>query len=154
MRRDSAMFRREAECHGDLEFGQSVHLAIEPIKGVGTEAVGPGQSRSEMCHAKAAHPNRGLVQTMIFVMKPLAESEVTRVLPELVQCGLWRAIFPQQPHVEMPVVGGAFSFLVPGRRLPGGGQVVEAVPVDPRRAANQELGGARQAPSLDLFSTE
>src|SRR3954464_5293287 len=107
-----------------------------------------------MRHAETAHPNRGLVQTMIFIMKPLTEPEITRVLPEHVQCCLWRAIFPQQPHVEMPVVGGAFGFLVPGRRLPGGGQVVEAVPVDPRRAADQELGGARQAPSLDLFSTE
>ena len=41
MWRDAPMFRRKAKGDGDVEFGQSIHLAIEPGERVGAEAVGP-----------------------------------------------------------------------------------------------------------------
>ena len=41
MWRDAPMFRREAKGDGDVEFGQCIHLAIEPGERIGAEAVGP-----------------------------------------------------------------------------------------------------------------
>ena len=54
----------------------------------------------------------------------------------------------------MPVIGGALGLAVAGRRLPGARQVVEAVPVDARRLADQKLGRPLQAPDLDLLGAE
>ncbi len=59
---------------------------------------------------------------------------------------LGRAVLAQQAHVEVPVVGGALGLAMARGRRPGARQVVEAVPVDPRHAARQQLGRAHAAP--------
>src|SRR4051812_32503319 len=41
MRGDAAVFRREAEGHGDFEISERFHLAIEPGEGVGAIEIGP-----------------------------------------------------------------------------------------------------------------
>ncbi len=145
------MFRREAEGHGHVEVGQRLHLPVEPAERVGAEAVGPGQARAQVRHAEPLHPGDGVVEAVVVVVEPLAEAEVGRVPAELFQRLLRAAVLVEQAHGEMPVVGGALGLAVARRRLPLLGQVVEAVPVDARRLAFEQLGGAGEAPSLHLL---
>ena len=63
-------------------------------------------------------------------------------------------MFVKEAHREMAVIGRAFRLLVPRRRRPGTRQIVQAVPMNPRRAPDQQLGGTLQAPALHLFGAE
>src|SRR6185312_17562796 len=67
---------------------------------------------------------------------------------------LRRAVLAQQAHVEMAVIGRAFGLAMPRRRWPGTRQVVEAVPMDTRRPADEQLGGARETPFLHFLGAE
>ena len=87
-------------------------------------------------------------------MEPLADAELRRQPGEGFGGGLRRAVLAQDAHVEMPVIGGALGLAVPGRRLPGARQVIEAVPMDPRRLADEKLGRPFQSPDLDLLGAE
>ena len=120
----------------------------------GREAVGPGQPRAHVAHAEPLHPGDRLVEPVVLEMEPLAQPEGGREGAEALQCELRRAVLAQQPHVEVPVIGRAFRLLVARRCLPRARQVVEAVPVDARRAAGEQRGGALEAPRLHLFGAE
>src|SRR4051795_8723522 len=65
VRRDPPMLGCEAKGHRDVKGGKRVHLSIEPVPGVRTEAVGPGQAGSQIANAKPLHPRDGVIQTMI-----------------------------------------------------------------------------------------
>ena len=67
---------------------------------------------------------------------------------------LGRAVLAQEAHGEMAVVGRALRLLVAGGRLPFARQVVELIPVDARRLADQQFGGALQPPVLHLLGPE
>src|SRR5439155_24081950 len=50
MRRDPAVFRREAKRQGDLELFERVHLSIEPSLSVRAEAVRPANTGADVFH--------------------------------------------------------------------------------------------------------
>ena len=52
MGRETPMFGCEAEGDGDVEFGQCIHLSIEPGERVRAEAIGPRQTGAEMSNAE------------------------------------------------------------------------------------------------------
>src|SRR3546814_8901968 len=43
---DAQMFGREAEGDGDVEIAERLHLPVEPVDRIGTEAVGPADRKS------------------------------------------------------------------------------------------------------------
>src|SRR4051812_27634585 len=87
-------------------------------------------------------------------MEPLADSERRRMAGKMRRRDFWRPVFTQQPHMEMAVVRGTLRLLVPRCGGPGARQVVKAVPMDARRAADQEFGGAIEAPGLNLLGAK
>src|SRR5687767_9943246 len=91
---------------------------------------------------------------MIFEMEPLAEAELRRVRGEGIEGWLRRPVLPQQPHVEMAVIGGSLGLAMPRCRSPGARQIAKAVPMDARCAAFEQLGGAIEAPGLYLLGPE
>ena len=117
--KDAAMFGRKAVGDGRLERLQRLHLTVEPALGAGTKAVRPAQPGAHMAYAEIAQPANRVIQAMVFEMKPLADSERGRVLVEVAQRQLRSAVFPQQTHVEMPIVGGPFGFAMTRGRRPG-----------------------------------
>src|SRR3982750_1301725 len=95
----------EAEGHGDVELRESRHLAVEPVEAVGAKAVGPGETGSKVAHAQPPHPFHRFAQSVVFEMKPLAQAQDVRCFGKRLEAELRRAVFAQQTHVEMPVVG-------------------------------------------------
>src|SRR5437773_10920368 len=87
-------------------------------------------------------------------MEPLADAERWRVIGERTSRPFRRAVFPQEPHVEMPVIRGSLRLLVAGRRGPGLWQIEQAVPMDARHAVNQQFGGAVKTEFLHLLGTK
>src|SRR3954463_3858514 len=136
---DPAVFGRKAERQRHLEFREGVHLSIEPLDGVGAEAVGPGEAGSEMLYAEAAHPAHGLLQTVIVEMKPLAQPHHVRILFEGLASDFRRAVLAQQSHVEVPIVGRSLGLPMPSCRFPCRGKVVKAVPMNPWGSSRQQF---------------
>src|SRR5437773_12280969 len=131
------MLRREAEGDRYLEGFEDSHHAVEPRLGIRPEAVGPGKAGAQMPDAEPLQPQGRVIETVVLEMKPLADAEPRRVIGEMPRRPLRRAVLAQQPHVEMPVIGRTLRLLVAGRRRPSLRQIVEAVPVNPRGAAEQ-----------------
>src|SRR5206468_2132282 len=77
-----AMLRREAECDGDLEFRQRIHLPVEPFRRIRPKAVRPGQSGPEMSRPETPHPPHSFVKAMIIEVKPLAQADSRTVFGE------------------------------------------------------------------------
>src|SRR3954463_2757931 len=152
--KNAAMLRREAEGYREVQVAERVHLAIEPIECVRPEAVRPRKTRAQMPDPQALEPANRIAQAVIFVVEPLADPDRRRVPREAIEGELRRAFLAQQAHVEVPIIGRPFGLLVPRRRLPGFRQVVKAVPVDARRAAREQSGGAIHAPSLDFLGAK
>lgn len=73
---------------------------------------------------------------------------------KMLQCAFGRAVFLQEPHIKMAIVGGPFRLAVPGGGGPCFGQVVQAVPVDSRNLAVQQFSGALEAELLHLLGAK
>ena len=115
------------------------------------KAVGPGQAGPEVPDAEPPHPGDGVVEPMILEMKPLAQPHRWRVSGKRSQRRLWAS----RPRATAPC-GNAGSRTSPpppcaASSPPRPRQIVEAVPVNARRPADQQFGGALQTPGLDLF---
>src|SRR5689334_1246954 len=91
---------------------------------------------------------------MILEMEPLAESKHGRVVSEALERHFGRAVLPQQSHMKVPIVGGAFCFLVASGGGPSLWQVEETIPMDPGAAPGKKLRGARDAPGLHFLGAE
>ena len=91
---------------------------------------------------------------MVLVVEPLAQADLRGVVRKMAGGAFRSAVLVQQAHVEVAVIGGAFGFAVARGGRPGGGKVIQAIPVDARGAADQQLGGALQAPFLNLLGAE
>jgi len=148
------MLRREAECQSDIERLQRPHLPVEPRIRVFAKAIGPAQTGSQMLYPKFLQPGDSIVETMILEMEPLANTERGRVIAEMAHRQLRRAVFAQQPHVEMPVIGRTFGLPMPRGCGPCARQVIEAVPVNALRFSDQQFRRFFQAEFLDLFRPE
>src|SRR2546423_13433820 len=75
-------------------------------------------------------------------MEPLADAERRRVIGERASRPFRRAVFPHEPHVEMPVIRGSLRLLVAGRRGPSLRPNEKGVPKEARAAAHQPIRGA------------
>src|SRR5215207_818572 len=76
---ETAMLGREAEGDGHLEVGERLHLPVEPFESIRAKTIRPGQPCSQVFHAKALHPDDGVVKAVILIMEPLAEPHLRRV---------------------------------------------------------------------------
>src|SRR5436309_1639034 len=109
MRSNSAVLRGETEGERHFEFGQRRHLAIEPGERVGAKTVGPRKPGAQMPHAQAPHPVYRVAEPGVLEVKPLAKTERGRKFCENAQSLFRRAVFAQNPHVEMAIVRRALS---------------------------------------------
>src|SRR5690606_21196316 len=116
--------------YGDSEGFERAHLPVEPAECVRPKTVGPAQASAEIGDAQIFHDPYRVVEPMILEMKPLAQSHIWCVLVEMPESRFGRAVFPQQTHIEMAVVGRTFRLAVASRGGPGSGQIVETVPVN------------------------
>src|SRR5690606_18504233 len=105
------------------------HLPIEPFERIWAKAVGPRQAGPQMSDPEPFHPRDGILQPVVFEMKPLAQAKCRSEFSESVERELWRTVLAQDAHVEVPVIGGPFRFFVPRRCLPSARQIIEAIPV-------------------------
>src|SRR5690348_11291317 len=116
---NSAMLRGETEGECHFEFGQRRHLAIEPGERVWAKTVGPRKPGAQVPDAQAPHPVYCVAEPGVLEVKPLAKTERRREFRENAQSLFRRAVFPQNPHVEMPIVRRPLSFPVARRGAPG-----------------------------------
>src|SRR3954447_8794839 len=91
---------------------------------------------------------------MVLEVKPLADSQLRRVLVELVHGEFRSAILAHESHVEVAIVCRTLGFAMARGGRPGAGQVVQAVPMDPLGPADQQLSSTAQAELLDFFRAE
>src|ERR671912_443944 len=110
--------RREAEGHRRLEFLERFHLPVEPVLPTGAIAVGPAEARAQVRNAEILHPAHSAVEPGIVEMEPLHDAHLRRVPTEVIERELGRSVFPDEAHVEVAVVRGAFRFAVARRRSP------------------------------------
>lgn len=145
----------EAEGHRHLEFFEGAHLPVESPQAPQGESYPPssGQCADNAPPSGAAtvppHRDSGPGEG-----EPLANAQVRWVFSEEVGRPLWRAVGAQQAHMEVPVVRRPPPPPCGVSSPPGVREVVEAVPVDPRRAPDRELCGAGEPELLDLLSAE
>ena len=66
--------------------------------GIGAEAVGPGQPGAQMPHAEPLQPEHRVIEPVIVEMKPLADSEIGRVVGETG----WRRASACRPRAPGP----------------------------------------------------
>lgn len=129
IRQDSTMLRREAVGARGLERLERFHPAVEPLAAMPS-------SRGQRTASSIA----------IFKMEPLADAWIRGVVVEILQRRFRRAVFPQQPHIEVPAVRRCLA--MPRGSGPGSRQIVEAVPTNALRAPDQQL---RTAPQIELL---
>src|ERR1051325_9700546 len=92
--------------------------------------------------AEPLQPRHRIIEPVVLEMEPLANAERWRVIGERTRRPFRRAVLAHEPHVEKPVIRGALRLLVAGRRRPGQWQIEQAIPMDARRAADEQFGGA------------
>src|SRR5690606_20736859 len=95
-----------------------------------------------------------IVEPMIFEVEPLAHAESRCMACKALERGLRGAVLTQQSHIEVSVIRGTLRFSMPRRCLPGARQVVQAVPINPGRASDEQLGRAIDAPCLHFLRAE
>ena len=154
VRLDAEMVGREAEGDGGVERLERFHLPVEPVLPAVAVAVPPAKPGAQVGDAELLHPAHRVVEAVVVPVEPLHDAHLRRVFAEVVERELGRPVFPDQPHVEMAVIGRALRLLVAGRRLPGARQVEQRVPEDARHPAEQQLGGAVDAELLDFLGAE
>lgn len=135
----------------------SAHLPVEPLRRPAAKAIRPAQAGAQITYSQPAQPLHGIIQRLIREVKPLADAQVRRVFSEEAGCPLRRAVSTEQAHqahMGVPVGGRSLCLLVACRYLPGMRTVVEAVPVDPRCAPDQELRGTGEPELLDFLRAE
>src|SRR5579885_698744 len=154
MRRNASMLRGEAKRQRHVEIGKCLHLPVEPTHGIRTKTIRPRKSCAQIADAKALEQSDALVEAMILEVKPLTNTERRRMARKARRCELWHAVLAEQTHVEVPVIGRALGFFVPGGGRPCARQIVETVPVNSRRAPDQQLGGTVEAPGLHFLGAE
>ena len=98
------MLRRKAKGDRHLEFLERAHLPIKPGIGIGPKAIRPTKPGAQMADAKLAEQADRVVQSMILEVKPLADAKVRSELRENLRGAFWRAVFPENAHVEMAIV--------------------------------------------------
>src|SRR5215203_4998959 len=152
--RDAAVLGREAERHGNVKIRERFHLPVEPGERMRPETVSPRQAGTQMFDAEPLEPGHGLFQPVILEMKPLANANPGRPAAEMLRGKLRCSVLAQHAHGKMAVVGGALCFSMARRRRPCARQVIEAVPVNARGAADEKLSGAVQSPALHLLCAE
>src|SRR4051812_22553256 len=91
---------------------------------------------------------------MVLIEKPLADSELSGVARKNVVRPLRRSVLPNESHVEMPIVGGAFGFSTASCGRPGTGQVKQTIPMNAGSATDEQLGHALQRKLLYFFRAE
>ena len=153
VRFDAEVCRRKAKRQGYLEILKPAHLPIEPSFGVWSETVGPAQAGPQVAYAHVFHAGYRVFKPGILKMKPLTETDGA-VGGEVLRRQLRIAFCIDEAKVIMPVVRGAFRFLVPCFRRPRGRQVKQAVPVDARRLSVQQFKCPAQAEFLNLFRSK
>ena len=104
VRPDSVVLRRKAECKGHVKILQLPHLAIEPVRGIGPEIICRLRPRAQVLDSEFFEPPDGIIQPMIFKVEPLADAEFRRAAGKKFQRLFRRAILPQEPHIEVPVI--------------------------------------------------
>jgi hypothetical protein len=104
VRLNTAMLWREAESKGDIEFLQGGHLPVEPGFRVRSETIRPAQAGPQVTNAQHPQPFHCLIKSVILKVEPLADSHIRSVVTKLFRGRFRCPVFPQQPHVEMPVV--------------------------------------------------
>src|SRR5689334_6512678 len=134
MWRNSKVLGGEAKRKRCLETFKRVHLSIKPVDRVRTKAVGPAQSRSQIADIELLEPFHSGIETVVLKMEPLADAQS---FGKVRRGQLGRSIFFQQAHVVVPIIRATLRFLVPGGGYPGGGQIIQAVPVNALHFANQ-----------------
>src|SRR4051812_25368251 len=107
-----------------------------------------------MANIQALQPGDCLLEPMVLKVEPLTEALFGCVASISIEAWFDRAVLAQQTHMEMPIIRRAFRLFVPRGRFPSPRQIVETVPVDARRPADQEVGGPFNAPGLHLFRAE
>src|SRR6185437_8042873 len=95
-----------------------------------------------------------IIETRIFKVEPLADPEFRGECSETLQRALRRPVFANQPHIEVAVIGGSFGFAMARRGRPGARQIVKAVPMDTRHAADQQFRRSAEAELLHLLRAE
>ena len=104
MRPQPLMFRSKTKSQGDVERFERTHLMIEPTLCIRPLAVCPTESRSQPAYPQISHDADGFIQTRIFEMEPLANSNCRSEFMESMKCSLRHRILPDQAHVEVPVI--------------------------------------------------
>src|SRR6185503_1109237 len=126
VRIDTEVFGGEAKGKGCRKFVEHLHLPIEPCLGIWTERISPAQSRAHIVDAQPAQPFGGGFKAVILEVEPLTD---TQPGGKMLQRKLRRAVFVQESHVIVPIVGAALRFLVTRCRGPGSGKIVQAIPM-------------------------
>src|SRR5688500_5625318 len=84
-------------------------------------------------------------------MKPLTDSQMWRIVAKITQRQLGSSVFPNQSHIEMPVIRRAFCFAMACRCRPCSWKVIQAVPVNPFGLAYQKFRRSLESEYLNLF---
>src|SRR3954453_16675143 len=95
VRFQSQMGRREAKGEGNLERSERFHLAVEPVRGVWPERVGPAQPGAEICNVVLLHPRNRSFKPRILKMKPLTKAN-TPVRWKIFCRQLWHTVTLEQ----------------------------------------------------------
>lgn len=154
MRPDATRLRSKAEGKGDVELFQRGHQPVEPGIGFGSEAVGPTEAGPEIAHPEPAQPAYCVLEARVFEVKPLTDTEGGGVLGKVRGGRFGSTILPHEAEIEVTIVGRSFGLPVPSGSWPGPRQVEQAIPVNSRRPADQELRGTLKAELLNLVGAK
>lgn len=151
VRRFSARWGRETQGDGRVEIFQRGHLPIKPLQRIRPMPIGPTDAGAQFLDTEFLQPFHGEIQTMVFKMKPLADSQF-RI--EMTQRRFRRAVRANESKIEVPVVRAAFALFVAGRSFPLRRQVEQAVPENTLCFTAQQFRGALQAEHLHFIRAE
>src|SRR5262249_16375656 len=104
MGRYAHVFRSKTKSQSGGEWFQSLHLPVKPGLSVRTEPICPAYPGAQIFNTQAPEPVRSHFQPRIFKVKPLTDSHPCR---ETFRRKFGSAIFTQQAHVVVPVIGAA-----------------------------------------------
>jgi len=76
------MCRSKAKCKRNIKFSQRVHLPIEPFFRLWPKTVSPTQPRAKMLYPDATQTCNSLIESMIFKIKPLTNTQLRSVRRE------------------------------------------------------------------------
>src|SRR5690242_3968950 len=146
--------RGKAERQRDIEFFERGHLAVEPGQSAWAQAISPAQARPQLLDTEFPHPFDGLFEPVVLKMEPLADAQFRAVFAETPKSALRSAVFANQTHIKMAIIGRAFGLPVASGGGPGPRQVKQTIPVDSGGLADQQFRSASQSEFLDFFRSE